>query len=165
MKSSNHFQVMVIHWKQFGITHILTCMKPVNNSVPQAWSLSATTITWSSKSAKSMKHCSGYNVMQILHLCNIIIFQCIPDCSLTCVDGSRIRDKWPLLFVQFVFNGTLMQKHRLKSKVNLYKCTIMQHYQKHTSIISLMIGVHLESWYVLSVRSFRSGSVFPAFRP
>lgn len=49
------------------------------------------------------------NPNKVTMCCSYILFcsQHPPDCSLSCVDGSRIRDKWPLASVQFVLYGTL----------------------------------------------------------
>lgn len=63
-----------------------------------------------------LKNATERHVKRLAYLINlnnvlIILFSLIPDCSLSCVDGSRIRDKWPLLFVQFVFNGVLWYRN------------------------------------------------------
>lgn len=85
-----------------------------------------------------------------------------PHCGRSRADGSRVRYEWPLFLVQFVINGTL-QKQILKW--NLDGENKNTRFSTNTSMMSLMMGVHLESWYVLSVRSFRSGSVLPPLRP
>lgn len=46
----------------------------------------------------------------------IFCFQHPPDCSLSCVDGSRIRDEWPQLPVQFVLYGILWYRNTFSVK-------------------------------------------------